>query len=210
MIRILLVDDHPVVRQGIRATLTERLTGATVGEAGDAESALRQVSTTAWDIVIVDISLPGGSGLDLIKELHRLYPTTPTLVLSMHPAAQFARRALSAGAAGYLTKESAPEELVAAIEEARRGRRYVSRDAGDILLRWAAKTVTTPHDALSDREYQVLRMVGSGQTVSDIARHLGLSVKTISTYRTRLLEKLGMRTNAELMRYAIENGLMDS
>jgi DNA-binding NarL/FixJ family response regulator len=134
----------------------------------------------------------------------------PTLVVSMHPAAQFARRALGAGAAGYLTKDSAPEEFVTAIEEARHGRRYVSRDAGDLLMRWAAKSVTTPHEALSDREYQVLRMVGSGQTVSDIARHLGLSVKTVSTYRSRVLEKLGMRTNAELMRYAIENGLLES
>ena len=210
MIRILLVDDHPVVRHGIRTILTERLKDAVVGEAGDADAALRQVADGAWDIVIADISLPGMSGLDLIKELQRLHPALPTLVVSMHPAAQFARRALSAGAAGYLTKDSAPEEFVAAIEAARRGRRYVGRDAGDVLLRWAAKSVTTPHEALSDREYQVLRMVGSGHTVSDIARDLGLSVKTISTYRTRVLEKLGMRTNAEMMRYAIENRLLDS
>jgi DNA-binding NarL/FixJ family response regulator len=210
MIRILLVDDHPVVRHGIRTILMERLKGAVVGEAGDADGALRQIANGGWDLVIADISLPGASGLDLIKELHRLYPTVPALVVSMHPAAQFARRALSAGAAGYLTKDSAPEEFVAAIEEARRGRRYVSRDAGDELLRWAAKAVTTPHEALSDREYQVLRMVGSGHTVSDIARLLGLSVKTVSTYRSRVLEKLGMRSNAELMRYAIENGLLDS
>jgi DNA-binding NarL/FixJ family response regulator len=209
MIRILLVDDHPVVREGIRTILTERLRGAYVGEAADADAALRLVAADPWDVVIADISLPGTSGLDLIKELQRLYPTLPTLVLSMHPAAQFARRALGAGAAGYLTKDSAPEELVAAIDEARRGHRYVSRDAGDVL-RWASKEVTAPHEALSDREYQVLRMVGSGQTVSDIARHLGLSVKTISTYRTRVLEKLGMRTNAELMRYAIENSLLES
>ena len=210
MIRILLVDDHPVVRHGIRTILTERLKGAVVGEAGDAESALRQVADGAWDLVIADISLPGTSGLDRIKELRQLHPALPTLVVSMHPAAQFARRALSAGAAGYLTKDSAPEEFVAAIEEARRGRRYVGRDAGDVLLQWAAKSVTTPHEALSDREYQVLRMVGSGHTVSDIARDLGLSVKTVSTYRSRVLEKLGMRTNAELMRYAIENRLLDS
>jgi two-component system invasion response regulator UvrY len=210
MIRILLVDDHPVVRQGIRTILMERLNGAVVGEAANADAALRQVADGGWDIVIADISLPGPSGLDLIKDLQRLHPTVPALVLSMHPAAQFARRALGAGAAGYLTKDSPPDELVAAIEDARRGRRYVGRDAGDVLLRWAAKTVTTPHEALSDREYQVLRMVGSGHTVSDIARELGLSVKTVSTYRSRVLEKLGMRTNAELMRYAIENSLLDS
>ena len=210
MIRILLVDDHPVVRQGIRTIIMDRLKGAVVGEAANAEAALRQVANGGWDVVIADISLPGASGLDLIKDLQRLHPTVPTLVLSMHPAAQFARRALSAGAAGYLTKDSPPEELLAAIEDARRGRRYVGKDAGDVLLRWAAKAVTTPHEALSDREYQVLRMVGSGNTVSDIARELGLSVKTVSTYRARVLEKLGMRTNAELMRYAIENSLMDS
>jgi two-component system, NarL family, invasion response regulator UvrY len=210
MIRILLVDDHPVVRQGIRTILVERLRGAVVGEAANSDAALRQVSGGGWDVVVADISMPGMSGLDLIKELQRLHPTVPVLVLSMHPAAQFARRALKAGAAGYLTKDSPPEELIAAIEEARRGRRYVSRDAGDVLLRWAAKSVTTPHEALSDREYQLLRMIGSGQTVSDVARDLGLSVKTVSTYRARVLEKLGMRTNAELMRYAIENNLLDS
>ncbi len=210
MIRILLVDDHPVVRQGIRTILTDRLKGAVVGEAANAEAALRQVANGGWDIVIADISMPGASGLDLIKDLKRLHPAVPTLVLSMHPAAQFARRAISAGAAGYLTKDSAPEELIAAIEDARRGRRYVGKDAGDVLLRWAARAIATPHEALSDREYQVLRMVGSGQTVSDIARDLGLSVKTVSTYRSRVLEKLGMRSNAELMRYAIENSLLES
>lgn len=210
MIRILLVDDHPVVRHGIRTILTERLKGAVVGEAGDAASALGQISEGEWDVVVADISLPGASGLDLIKQLHRLHPRLPTVVVSMHPASQFARRALSAGAAGYLTKGSPPEEFVAAIEEARRGRRYIGRDAGDALGRWAAASATLPHESLSDREYQVLRMIGSGETVSDIARDLGLSVKTVSTYRMRLLEKLGMRTNAELMRYAIENNLLES
>jgi two-component system, NarL family, invasion response regulator UvrY len=207
--RILLVDDHPVVRQGIRTILTERLKGAVVGEAADAATALVQVRSGDWDVVVADISLPGTNGLDLIKELRRLQPTLPTVVLSMHPASQFARRALAAGASGYLTKDSAPEEFIIAIEEARRGRRYVGRD-GTEAGRWSTGADGTPHDLLSDREYQVLRMLGSGQTVSDIARDLGLSVKTVSTYRMRVLEKLGMRTNAELMRYAIENGLLDS
>jgi DNA-binding NarL/FixJ family response regulator len=207
--RILLVDDHPVVRHGIRTILTERLKGAVVGEAGDADSALSQVRSTDWDLVVADISLPGMNGLDLIKELRRLYPTLPTVVVSMHPASQFARRALAAGAVGYLTKDSTPEEFIAAIEEARRGRRYVGPEGAE-GGRWSAGAAGTPHDSLSDREYQVLRMLGSGQTVSDIARDLSLSVKTISTYRMRVLEKLGMRTNAELMRYAIENSLLDS
>ena len=207
--RILLVDDHPVVRQGIRTILTDRLKGAVVGEAADAATALVQVRSGDWDVVVADISLPGTNGLDLIKELRRLHPMLPTIVLSMHPASQFARRALAAGATGYLTKDSAPEEFIIAIEEARRGRRYVGRDGGE-AGRWSTRAAGTAHDALSDREYQVLRMLGSGHTVSDIARDLGLSVKTVSTYRMRVLEKLGMRTNAELMRYAIENGLLDS
>ena len=207
--RILLVDDHPVVRHGIRTILTERLEGAVVGEAGDADSALSQVRSTEWDLVVADISLPGTNGLDLIKELRRLDPMLPTVVVSMHPASQFARRALAAGAAGYLTKDSTPEEFIVAIEEARRGRRYVGSHRARVG-RSSAITAGMPHDSLSDREYQVLRMLGSGQTVSDIARDLGLSVKTVSTYRMRVLQKLDMRTNAELMRYAIENRLLDS
>jgi len=210
MIRILLVDDHPVVRQGIRAILMERLKGAVVGEAADAGSALRQVRDGDWDVVVADISLPTMSGLDLIKELRLTSPNVPIVVLSMHPAAQFARRALKAGAAGYLTKDSAPEELVAAIDEARRGRRYVGRDLHDVPSHWSKNSGRLIHESLSDREYQILRMLGSGQTRSDIGRDLGLSPKTISTYRTRVLEKLGMRTNAELMRYAIENSLLES
>jgi DNA-binding NarL/FixJ family response regulator len=210
MIRILLVDDHPVARQGIRTVLTDRVKDAVVGEAADAPSALKQVHAGEWDLVITDISLPGMSGLELIKEVRRFKPELPTLVLSVHPASQFAHRALSAGAIGYLTKDSEFEEFVTAIEHARRGRRYVSRDTADLLVRRSAALDTTPHETLSDREYQVLRMLGSGRTISDIARDLGLSVKTISTYRGRVLDKLGMKSNAELMRYAIENQLLES
>jgi two-component system, NarL family, invasion response regulator UvrY len=210
MIRILLVDDHPVARQGIRTVLTDRVKDAVVGEAADAVSALNQVRTAEWDLMIADISLQGMSGLELIKEVRRIRPTLPTLVLSMHPASQFARRALSAGAIGYLTKGSELEEFVNAIEQVRRGRRYISRDASDLLVRRSVNWEVAPHEALSDREYQVLRMLGSGKTISDIGRDLGLSVKTVSTYRARVLDKLGMRTNAELMRYAIENRLLES
>ena len=142
MIRILLVDDHPVVRHGIRTILTDRFHDAVVAEAGDAPSALREVGNAEWDVVLLDISMPGPSGLDLIKQLRRERPALPLLVVSMHPAAQFARRALSAGAIGYLTKDSAPEDFVTAIEHARRGRRYVGPDATEGLLRWKDKTVT--------------------------------------------------------------------
>jgi two-component system invasion response regulator UvrY len=210
MIRILLVDDHPVVRRGIRTILSDRFHDAVIAEAGDAPAALNEIDKAEWDVVLLDISLPGPSGLDLIKQLHHQRPALPLLVVSMHPAAQFARRALSAGALGYLTKDSAPEDFVSAIEHARGGRRYVGSDASDTLLRWRTNPQAPPHDSLSDREYQVLRLLGSGRTVSDIARALTLSVKTVSTYRTRVLDKLGMRTNAELMRYAIENSLLES
>lgn len=210
MIRILLVDDHPVARHGIKSLLVDRVKDAVVGEAPDATSALRQVQDGAWDLVIADLSMPGMSGLELIKELRKIRPTLPTLVLSMHPPSQFARRALSAGAVGYITKDSKLDEFISAIEHARRGRRYISRDTADLLLRQGAKWEAPPHEGLSDREYQVLRLIGSGQTISDIGRDLGLSVKTISTYRARVLEKLGMRTNAELMRYAIENRLLET
>ena len=210
MIRILLVDDHPVARQGIRTVLIDRVKDAVVGEAADAVSALKQVRSADWDLMIADISLQGMSGLELIKEVRRIRPTLPTLVLSMHPASQFARRALSAGAIGYLTKGSELEEFVDAIEQVRRGRLYISRDAADLLVRRSINWEVAPHETLSDREYQVLRLLGSGKTISDIGRDLGLSVKTVSTYRARVLDKLGMRSNAELMRYAIENRLLES
>jgi two-component system invasion response regulator UvrY len=207
VIRILLVDDHPVVRYGIRQIVLDGLKSVSIGEASDAVHAMANIRSETWDVVVLDVTLPGASGLDVLKEIRRDYPDLPVLVLSMHPAAQFARRALAAGASGYLTKDSAPTELVTAIEEIRHGRRYL----GARRTAWDGRAATSaPHDALSDREYQVLRMLGSGQKVSEIAGALGLSVKTVSTYRIRLLDKLQMRSNAELMRYAIENRLVDS
>lgn len=210
MIRILLVDDHPVARHGIKSLLVERMQDAVIGEAADGMTALQAIEHDAWDLVIADISMPGMSGLELIKEIRQVKPALPTLVLSMHPPSQFARRALSAGAMGYVTKDSGLDEFITAIEHATRGRRYISSDTADLLLRQAEKWEALPHESLSDREYQVLRQIGSGQTISDIGRELGLSVKTVSTYRARVLEKLGMRSNAELMRYAIENQLLES
>jgi DNA-binding NarL/FixJ family response regulator len=209
MIRVLLVDDHPVVRHGIRTILIERIKGAEVGEASDALGALEQIRLSTWDVILADISLPGTNGLDLIRQVHEMHPSLPALVISVHPAAQFARRAIRAGAVGYLTKDSPPEELVMAINQVRRGRRYIGCDAGNGSA-GTATPAAMPHESLSDREYEILRLIGSGQTVSQISRQLALSVKTVSTYRARTLEKLGMRTNAELMRYAIENGLLDS
>lgn len=208
MIRILVVDDHPVVRHGICQMLTGHFDEAIIGEAADAASGVAKALTNEWDIVLLDITMPGQNGLDALKQIHKQRPALRILVLSMHPANQFAHRVLSAGGFGYLTKDCAATELIGAIEDVRRGRRYVSATVLDAAASSGGRVAA--HEALSDREYQVLRMLGSGRTVSDIAGELGLSVKTVSTYRARVLEKLGMRTTAELMRYAIENALLDS
>jgi two-component system invasion response regulator UvrY len=207
MTRILLIDDHPIVRLGVRRILMEHFNPVFIGEAGDAETGAAMALGEPWDVVVLDITMPGAVGLDVLKHIREQRPDLPILVLSIHPANQFARRALSAGASGYLTKDSATSELVGAIEDVRRGRRYVSEAVKATM--GSARAIAT-HETLSDREYQALRMLGSGRTVSEISEELGLSVKTVSTYRARVLQKLGMRTNAELMRYAMENGLLDS
>ncbi len=208
MINILLVDDHPVVRHGIRQILIEGLKTVHVGEASDLAGAVASLRAAAWDVIVLDMTLPDGSGLNLLKDIRNEHPLVPVVVLSMHPASQFAWRAIAAGASAYLTKDSAATELVQAIEQVRRGRVAGSRARQRPLE--AGRRGAAAHDALSDREYQVLRMLGSGRTVSEIAGALGLSVKTVSTYRIRVLEKMQMHSNAEVMRYAIENGLTDS
>ena len=208
--RILLVDDHPIVRHGIRSLLSERIAGSTIIDAADGDTALTLLAQAPWDIVLLDLTLRGRSGLDVLKELRHRQLGVPVLVLSIHPVNQFALRALNAGAQGYVSKDSSPDELVDAIDTVRRGRRYVTPEARELVVGWAQQEEKAPHERLSDREYQVLRMIGSGQTVSDIAKAFRISVKTVSTYRSRVLEKLGMQSNAELMRYAIENHLLDS
>ena len=208
MTRILLIDDHPIVRLGVRRILSEHFNPVFIGEAGDAENGTTQALNEEWDVVVLDITMPGAVGLDVLKHIRESRPALPILVLSIHPANQFARRALHAGASGYLTKDSATSELVGAIEEVKRGRRYVSEAVKATMVGSRARIAT--HETLSDREYQALRMLGSGRTVSEISEELGLSVKTVSTYRARVLQKLGMRTNAELMRYVMENSLLDS
>jgi two-component system invasion response regulator UvrY len=210
MTRILLVDDHPVVRQGIKQVLTGAFNPALVGEAATAEQGLMEVRSTDWDVLVLDITLPGASGLDLLKDLRRERPTLPVLVLSMHPPDQFARRAMNAGASGYLTKDSAPTELVKAVGEVIAGRRYLNPAViEEIVSNLQPERPQRPHEILSDREYQVLRMIASGLTVSQVAARLTLSVKTVSTYRARVLEKMNMKTTAELMHYGIQHGLVD-
>ena len=209
MIRVLIVDDHPVVRRGLRALLSDEFRGAAFGEASTAQQALEQLWKQKWDVALLDITLPGRSGLDLLKEFKAARPRLPVLVLSVHPEDQFALRALKAGAEGYLTKESAPEELVKAIRKILAGGRYVSPTLAEKLALGVRKDSTrAPHETLSDREYEIMCCIASGKTVTEIAGELSLSPKTISTYRARILEKLGVKNNAAIIRYAIQNGLV--
>lgn len=210
MMRVLIADDHAIFRLGLKDLLNTEFDKVTFAEARNADEALDQVRKQNWEIVILDISMPGRSGLDILQEIKRLRPKLPVLLLSMHPEEQFARRALKSGAAGYLTKESVPDELKKAVRKALGGGRYVSSALAEKLACDLDPGMETPlHDLLSDREFQVLRMVASGKTVKDIADELALSVKTVSTYRTRLLEKTRMKNNAELIRYAVQSHLVE-
>lgn len=210
MKRILIVDDHEVVRDGVKRLFEEEARTTAFGDASTGSEALRLVSASDWDIIVLDLSLGGRSGLDLLKEIKQVRPRIPVLILSMHSEEQYARRAFKAGAAGYITKDSSGAELSRAIDKVIHGGKYVSPSLAEKLVTYLGKdTDTAPQDALSDREFQVMRLIASGLTVSQIAQHLTLSDKTISTYRARILEKMGMKTNAELTHYAIQNGLVE-
>jgi DNA-binding NarL/FixJ family response regulator len=210
VIRLLVADDHAIVRRGLHQIVAEAPDLTVAGEAANAGEVLARIDERAWDAVILDLSLPGGEGLDLLVEVRRRRPDLPVLILTVHSEEQYAVRALRAGAAGYLTKESAPEQLVEAVRKVVRGGRYVSPGVAERLAYTLGPDADRPpHETLSDREYQVMRMVASGQTVSEVAEALSLSVKTVSTYRGRILEKMGMKSNAELTHYAIKNKLVD-
>jgi DNA-binding NarL/FixJ family response regulator len=210
MIRVCVVDDHAVVREGLKRIIAENPGMAVTAEAGDGSEALRVLQAKPCDVVVLDITIPNKSGLDVLKELHAESPKLPVLVLSVHAEDQYALRVLRAGAAGYLTKESAPAKLVQAIRKVVRGGKYISPAIADKLLYEVDRGSTKAlHERLSDREYQVLCMIASGKSVTVIAEELALSVKTISTYRVRILEKLDMKNNAELTHYAIKEGLVD-
>jgi len=207
---ILITDDHAVVRQGLKLILAGEFRKARFGEASNAQEAIDHVWRENWDVVILDVSMPGRSGLEVLREIKKSRPKTPVVMLSMHPEDQFALRLIKAGAAGYMTKESAPEELVGAVKKVVAGGRYISPRLAEKMASFLALDVqTSPHERLSDREFLVLRQIASGKPVSAIARELNLSVKTISTYRARLLEKMGMANNAELTHYAIQNQLVE-
>jgi two-component system, NarL family, invasion response regulator UvrY len=207
VMRVLLVDDHAIVRRGMRTILEDMVPGVVVEEAATGEAALAAI-TQAFDVVVLDLSMPGRSGLDLLAEIKHRKPEQPVLVLSLHDEQHFAIRTLRAGASGYLMKDAAIEELVNAVLKVGRGGRYVSDAIADRLAADPGSTKTSLHESLSDREFDVLRGIATGQTVSEIAVQLHLSVKTVSTYRTRLLDKMGMASNAELTRYALEHGLV--
>jgi two-component system, NarL family, invasion response regulator UvrY len=209
MLRVMLVDDHPVVRKGMRFILEEGLKpGVEVSEASDGEQALAALAAPP-DVMVLDLSMPGRSGIDLLVEIKHRCPKLPVLIMSLHAEEQFAVRALRAGAAGYLTKSAAPENLVSAVVKVSRGGRYVSETLADLLAAdVGGQAVAAPHERLSDREFEVMCAIASGKTASEIAATMHLSVKTISTYRSRLLEKMGMTSNSELTRYAITNGLV--
>jgi two-component system invasion response regulator UvrY len=207
--RILIADDHAVVRQGIKQILADDFKRATFGEARTAQEALTKIWKEKWDVVILDITMPGRSGLEVLKELKTQRPKLPVLVLSMHPEDQFAVRVLKAGASGYMTKESAPEELVGAIKKVLAGGRHVSAALAEIMAAYITVDDKRPaHELLSNREFQVLRLIASGKTVSQIAKEISLSVRTVSTYRTRILEKMALKSNAELTHYAFQHQLV--
>lgn len=210
MIKVLIGDDHAIVRQGLKQILSDEKKQFICGEAENGQVVLDKVLKELWDVVILDISMPGISGLEILKEIKKNRPKLPVLVLTMHSEDQFALRSIKAGASGYLKKDSAPEELVRAIRKVVDGGKYVNQQLAEILASDIERDLDKPlHDRLSDREYQVMRLIASGRTSKQIADELALSIKTISTYRARLLEKMKMKTNAELTHYAIQNKLVE-
>lgn len=211
MIRILVVDDHAVVRQGLKQILADSPEMVLAGEASTGAEALDQIRAGHWDVMVLDISLPDRSGLDILKQVRVEKPDLPVLVLTMHAEEQYAVRVLRAGAAGYLGKESAPEQLMAAIRKVARGGKYVSpRLAEDLAFHLLSHPQKALHESLSDREFQVLCMIASGKKSKEIADELCLSIKTVSTHRARILQKMRMRSNAELIHYCIRNRLVHS
>ena len=205
---ILIADDHPVVRQGLKQMLAAEPDMVVVGEAKDANETLELARNVAWDVVILDYSMPGGNGLEVLKKIKASYPMRPVLILSIHPEDSVAVSVLKAGGAGYISKESAPEELTLAIRKAVSGRKYVSASLAERLaLELERGSDKLPHELLSDREYRVMWMMASGKSIKDIAEELNLSPNTISTYRFRILRKLKLENNADLVRYAVKHGL---
>ena len=207
MINVLIVDDHPIVRRGLHDILRSERDIA-VNETANAREALAQLEKNRYDLVVLDLDLPGMNGLDLLKQIKRDYEDLHILILSVYPEDQFAVRVLKAGASGFISKEAAPEQLVSAIRKILAGRKHISERVADLLLaRFDGQSGGQLHEKLSDREFQILSMLGEGKTIKQIANELSLSAPTVSTYRARILDKMDMRTTAELVKYAIQNGI---
>lgn len=210
MTRVLIADDHELVRRGLKHLLADELGPVKVGEAGTSQEAVELLIKQSWDVVLLDINMPGRSGLDVLEEVKRLQPGTPVLVLSGFPEADYAVRALKLGASGYLTKQSASDELIAAVRKAMAGGRYVTASLAERLAAsLGGELDQKPHEALSNRELQVLRLIASGKSVKEIAAELSLSEKTVGTYRSRLAEKMALSSNVELTRYALQHHLVE-
>jgi DNA-binding NarL/FixJ family response regulator len=209
MPKILLVEDHPIFRRGLREVLVREPEFAEVGEAADAREAWEQLRKERWDAVVLDINLPGKSGLEFLTELKQQRPKLPKLILSAYPEDQYALRMLKAGASGYLTKDRTPEELVKALTKLLRGEKYVSDSLAEKLVTDLDKPPKPPHDLLSNREYEVMKMIANGKPPREIAGHLFLSPRTVNTYRARILQKLKLKNNAELIQYVMNNKLLN-
>ena len=210
MIKILIADDHTMFREGLKHILAEYPDLVVTDEANNGQEVLDKIWKNNYDMVLLDITMPGMTGLEALKQLKSDKPKLPVLILSMHPEEQYAVRVLRAGASGYLTKESAPDELITAIRKISQGRKYITPSLAERLAtEFEADSEKPLHDILSDREYQVLRMIAEGKTVKDIAKELSLSIKTVSTYRTRIMDKMKMKSNAEVMHYVIKHQLLD-
>ena len=209
MLKFLIADDHSLIRKGLSIVLREEFPGSEVSEVTDSSALINKAVDQKWDLIISDISMPGRSILETLRQLKKLLPATPVLILSVHPEDQYVVRALKAGASGYLNNESRPEELVKAIKQLLNGKKYVSAEGAEKLAAsFGDDPNKMPHEKLSEREFDVLKRIASGKTVSEIASALSLSVNTISTYRARILEKMSMQNNAELTLYAVENKLI--
>jgi two-component system, NarL family, invasion response regulator UvrY len=209
MIKVLIADDHAIVRKGLRQLLIEEFPSARIEEVGDAESLISKSLQGDWDVVICDLSMPGRSGLDALRQIRQSSPSLPVLIMSMHPEDQYALRVLKAGASGYLNKESIHDELIKAIHTVLRGKKFITPSIAEKLAEaFDNDSGQHPHEALSDREFDVFKLIAAGKSVSEIAQQLSLSVTTVSTYRARIMEKMKMRSNADLTRYALEKSLI--
>jgi len=209
MTKILIADDHTIVRRGLKQILFEGFPFAFIEEVADAEELIKKVMKEEWDVVISDLSMPGRSGLESLHQIKQYYPKLPVLILSVHPEEQYAIRVLKAGASGYLNKDLAPEELVKAVNCVLEGKKYITSSIAEKLASaFDMDSEKAPHEFLSDREFEVLKLIAGGKSVSDIAEQLSLSVTTVSTYRARIMAKMNLKTNADLILYAIEHKLI--